>query len=269
MKEVLTYWFRSSLYGLHAFPIIENIKRFRQYAAAGSPEQVQMPGPRKSPQKAKRGKGALPAAQRAAERAAAALRKNKRNDSEDELVGRSADKRKKTVEEEAEEEEDEEEDEEEEEEEEEEEGNGDIEINEVTQTVKSKSKVSFDYFILPLLVLILCFERRQKGAASATVQIEKGPFAIFEHRPNATNLQRFIVPWLIASYGLSYPKTIDIGVLKEMLIAIIDQNKLLGPDVSCAVQSRLYPVGFQDLVKKVKNAAGLSCVLLWFASASS
>ena len=160
-------------------------------------------------------------------------------------------------------------DEEEEEEEEEEEGNGDIEINEVTQTVKSKSKVSFDYFILPLLVLILCFERRQKGAASATVQIEKGPFAIFEHRPNATNLQRFIVPWLIASYGLSYPKTIDISVLKEMLIAIIDQNKLLGPDVSCAVQSRLYPVGFQDLVKKVKNAAGLSCVLLWFTTASS
>ncbi len=60
------------------------------------------------------------------------------------------------------------------------------------------------------------------------MEIEKGPFAIFDHRPNVINLQRFIVPWLIAIYGLSYPKTMEPVVLKEMLIAIIDQNKLLG-----------------------------------------
>ena len=88
MKEVLTYWFRSSLYGLHALPIIENIKRFSLYAAAVSPEQVQMQ--RKSLQKGKRSKGALSAAQRAAERAAAALKKSKRVDSEDELVSHCA-----------------------------------------------------------------------------------------------------------------------------------------------------------------------------------
>ena len=139
----------------------------------------------------------------------------------------------------------------------------------MTQTVDSKSKVSFSYFILPLLVLIFCFEPWQKRAASVTVQIEKGPFALFDHRPNATNLQRFIVPWLIASHGLSYPKTIDHVLLKQMLIAIIDQNKLLGPYDSCAEQAKIYSVAFQDLVKKVKNAAGLSCVLLCCTSASS
>jgi hypothetical protein len=69
--------------------------------------------PKKSLQKTTPGKGALPAAQslRAAERAAAALREGKRDESEDELVDRSADKKKKKrrVEEEVEEEEEEEE----------------------------------------------------------------------------------------------------------------------------------------------------------------
>ena len=124
-----------------------------------------------------------------------------------------------------------------------------------------------NYFIFWLLVLIFRFE--QKRAPSVTVEIEKGPFAIFDLRPNATNLQRFIVPWLIASHGLSYPKTIDHVLLKQMLIAIIDQNKLLGPYDSCAEQSKIYAVAFQDLVKKVKNAAGLSFNMLCSTSASS
>jgi hypothetical protein len=101
------------------------------------------------------------------------------------------------------------------------------------------------------------------------VEIEKGPFAIFDLRPNATNLQRFIVPWLIATYGLSYPKTMETHVLKEMLIAIIDQNKLLGPYDSCAAQSKIYAVAFQDLVKKVKNAAGLCFTMLCCTSDST
>ncbi len=109
----------------------------------------------------------------------------------------------------------------------------------------------------------------QKRAPSVTLEIEKGPFAIFDHRPNATNLQRLIVPWLIATYGLSFPKSIENAVLKQMLVAIIDQNKLLGPFDSCAEQSKIYAVGFQDLVKKVKNAAGLSFILLCCTSASS
>lgn len=225
-----------------------------------------------------RAKGALSAAKRAAERAAAALRTGKRNASDeesDELDPRTADRKKRKVNKRVEDEEEEEEEAEEEEEEAEEEDEGDIEINEdeETQTVDTattghtKQRVTFNYFILRLLVLIFRFE--QKRAPSVTVEIEKGPFAIFDLRPNATNLQRFIVPWLIARYGLSYPKTMETHVLKEMLIAIIDQNKLLGPYDSCAEQSKIYAVAFQDLVKKVKNAAGLSFIMLCCTSASS
>jgi len=140
-------------------------------------------------------------------------------------------------------------------------------LHQTTAAGHPKKRVTFNYFILPLLVLIFRFE--QKRAPSVTVEIEKGPFAIFDLRPNTTNLQRFIVPWLIAKYGLSYPKTMETHVLKEMLIAIIDQNKLLGPYDSCAEQSKIYAVAFQDLAKKVKNAAGLSFIMLCCTSASS
>jgi hypothetical protein len=222
-----------------------------------------------------RGKGALSAAKRAADRAAAALRQGKRNASDeesDELDPRTADRKKRKDKKKV---ADEEEEEEEEEEEAEEEDDGDIEGNEdeETQTVDStaagqpKKRVTFNYFILPLLVVM--FRCEQKRAPSVTVEIEKGPFAIFDLRPNATNLQRFIVPWLIARYGLSYPKTMETHVLKEMLIATIDQNKLLGPYDSCAEQSKIYAVAFQDLVKKVKNTAGLSFIMLCCTSASS
>jgi hypothetical protein len=182
-----------------------------------------------------RGKGALSAAKRAADRAAAALRQGKKNASDeesDELVTRKPDRKKKRVDKRVEEEEEEEVEAEEEEEEAEEEDDGDIEINEdeerqtvdTATTGHTKQRVTLNYFILWLLVLIFRFE--QKRAPSVTVEIEKGPFAIFDLRPNANNLQRFIVPWLIATYGLSYPKTMETHVLKEMLIAIIDQNKL-------------------------------------------
>ena len=77
-----------------------------------------------------------------------------------------------------------------------------------------------------------------------------------------TNLQRVAVQWLIATYRLSYAKSIDMPLLKEMLISIIDENNLLGPGLSCAAQSKLYAIAFMDLTKKVKAAAGiilLSC----------
>ena len=87
-------------------------------------------------------------------------------------------------------------------------------------------------------------------------------FALFDDKTIATSLQRLAVPWLVATYGLSYPKSIEILRLKEMLIAIIDQNHFLEMDLSCAQQSKLYSVAFMDLTKRVKAAAGISIVLL-------
>jgi hypothetical protein len=81
------------------------------------------------------------------------------------------------------------------------------------------------------------------------VDIDKGPFVVFEIKTAATNLQRFAVPWLIATYGLSYAKSIQMLVLKDMLIAIIDEHNLLGEGQSCALLSKQYVLAFTDLPK--------------------
>jgi hypothetical protein len=99
------------------------------------------------------------------------------------------------------------------------------------------------------------------------LQIDQGPFVIFDNKTVATNLQLFVVLWLIATYGLSYPKSIEIlliaiNLLIAMLIAIIDENHMFGQDPSCAAPSKLYSVAFMDLTKKVKAAAGIYILLL-------
>jgi hypothetical protein len=73
------------------------------------------------------------------------------------------------------------------------------------------------------------------------------------------------VPWLIATYGLSYAKSIQLDLLKEMLIAIINENQLMGERVSCLAQSKTYLISFNDLARQVKSAAGLYFYVLCFA----
>ncbi len=60
-----------------------------------------------------------------------------------------------------------------------------------------------------------------------------------DNKSDATSVQRFAVPWLITFYGLSYAKYIQIYLLKEITIAIIDENHLVGEEFSCLVQSKI------------------------------
>jgi hypothetical protein len=90
------------------------------------------------------------------------------------------------------------------------------------------------------------------------VEVQLGPFATFAERKVATALQKYIVPWSIAMFGISFPKTHTIETYKEMLVAIIDAEELMpGISPDCAKEAKLYPVAFGDLVKKVKFAAGM------------
>ena len=53
------------------------------------------------------------------------------------------------------------------------------------------------------------------------------------------------------------------SIVREMLAAIIDSNGYLGYGVTCAEEAKRFPLGFSELAKKVKTAAGnfLSIVL--------
>jgi hypothetical protein len=58
-------------------------------------------------------------------------------------------------------------------------------------------------------------------------------------------------------FGFGYPKLQTIEAYREMMIAIINAEQLLPCHPNCAKEARAYPVAFNDLLKKVKHAAGM------------
>ena len=63
-------------------------------------------------------------------------------------------------------------------------------------------------------------------------------------------------------FGYSFPKLQTINTYREMIIAIIDEEQLLPGHPDCMEEAIAYPVAFNDLVKKVKHAAGMYLVVL-------
>ena len=90
-----------------------------------------------------------------------------------------------------------------------------------------------------------------------------GPFHKLEGTHNkgrSTSLQRVLVPWLISKYGLSY-KSARMEVVMQMVEAIIDRDDLLGLGEPCKQARQAYAIGFNTIVKKAKQAAGLYIVI--------
>ncbi len=68
--------------------------------------------------------------------------------------------------------------------------------------------------------------------------LDRGPWSFFTQRKNAIDLQRFIIPWCIALYGLDYPKQLTLDTFKCMVIAISDEKGLLQGFPSAAVPAK-------------------------------
>jgi hypothetical protein len=57
--------------------------------------------------------------------------------------------------------------------------------------------------------------------------IAKGPWELFDVKADVSMIQRNIVPWLIGIYGLSYAKTIKLDIIKQMIVAVCDEEHCL------------------------------------------
>ena len=92
-----------------------------------------------------------------------------------------------------------------------------------------------------------------------------GPWDILTKKANSTLLQKRIVPWFIAMYGLSYAKSIKLEVVKEMLIAVCDSLNIREDTSSMTSEeaAKACPIGFADIAKRVKAAAGMYLYLLY------
>jgi len=95
------------------------------------------------------------------------------------------------------------------------------------------------------------------------VYAELGPFQKLEGTSNkgrATSLQRVLVPWLISKYGMLY-KNARMDVVMQMVEAIIDRDNLLELGVQCHHAKKTHVIGFNTVVKKAKQAAGMRIVI--------
>ena len=98
---------------------------------------------------------------------------------------------------------------------------------------------------------------------SAVVSAGLGPFEKLEGTKNkgrATSLQRVLVPWLISKYGMSY-KSAKIQVVSKMVEAIIDKDDLLDLGVPCHRATKTHAIGFNTVVRKDNQTAGL-CMMI-------
>jgi hypothetical protein len=62
-----------------------------------------------------------------------------------------------------------------------------------------------------------------------------------------------VVQWLIAMYCLTYHKSIKLDGIKQQIMAV---TPLLGLLTNCKAAAEEYPVGLNDIARRVKAAAG-------------
>ncbi len=61
-------------------------------------------------------------------------------------------------------------------------------------------------------------------------------------KSNALEVQRLVVPWLIAMYGLTYAKSLKLNVIKQQIMAVAP---LLGLLTNCKAAAEEFSCGFE------------------------
>jgi hypothetical protein len=93
--------------------------------------------------------------------------------------------------------------------------------------------------------------------STVEVDIAKGPWAWFDIKANAYILQGHIVPWLISNYGLNYAKTMKLDIIKQIIVAVCDEEHYLRCIMSALEAADIFPLALTDVARKVRLAAGM------------
>jgi len=144
--------------------------------------------------------------------------------------------------------------EEEEEEAEEEERGGEEEGGDDAQVIEPKKAGKTD-----TKALLTGSPAAEAKGDPQVVSAGMGPFAVLEgtrHRNRITAIQRILVQWLIAKYGMQYKK-VKHDVLKQMVMAVIYEEDMLELGGPCQHVAREFAIRFNSVVKKAELAAGL------------
>ncbi len=80
-----------------------------------------------------------------------------------------------------------------------------------------------------------------------------GQWEVFLDKADAIHVQRYVVPWFIALFGMRYPKRMKTEIVKEMVLALCPMLDFVTFDAAGATDE--YPVGFAEVAKRIKIAA--------------
>jgi hypothetical protein len=90
--------------------------------------------------------------------------------------------------------------------------------------------------------------------ASRDIETQLGPWKVFMVKSKAIEVQRLVVPWFIAMYRLSYSKSLKLDVIKQVVMTTAPR---LGLIECCKTAAAEFPVGLNDVAKRVIAAAGM------------
>ena len=87
----------------------------------------------------------------------------------------------------------------------------------------------------------------------------QNPLSALEHKAVSILLQKSLVPWLIALFGIDYPSKITADLVRQMVAAIVkrDNIKNLGPLYDALADE--YPETANAIAEAAKYAAGRVC----------
>jgi predicted nucleic-acid-binding protein len=115
----------------------------------------------------------------------------------------------------------------------------------------------------------ITLETYTKGLADVEDQIKKTKkkmmeltnACLFREKKVATAMLKFIVPWSIAIHCLFFAESMKLENIKEMIIAIINEQQLMSGHPDFTAEAKKHSVTYGDFAKQVKNAAGMNHVV--------
>ena len=86
------------------------------------------------------------------------------------------------------------------------------------------------------------------------------------HKSVSIVLQRSVVPWLIALFGLEYPAKTNTDIVRQMVAALVKRDNIRGLDESYDQLAEQFPETVEAIADAVKYTAGpvgsaMSCFL--------
>ena len=104
---------------------------------------------------------------------------------------------------------------------------------------------------------MLCSVRTRSGSQLVRPPLVLQLEVVFLDKANAITVQCYVVPRFVALYGMTYQKHLKLELVKEMVITLVSGTlDFAAFDVDEAAEE--YPVGFTEVAKRIKSAAGKS-----------